>query len=112
MATNSSSPQYEFYRKSTIGSALMDALDDMIQEGSIDPQVAMRMLSQFDVSVGEALRQQVKAKTTIKACGKLDIYRFCDDVWTFVLENAVFKFGSETVKSEEKVKLVACSVRQ
>ncbi|KAI8612928.1 transcription initiation factor IIA, gamma subunit, helical domain-containing protein [Chytriomyces sp. MP71] len=101
-------PSYMFYRQSTIGTALTDALDDMIQEGSIDPQVAMHMLSQFDASVAEALRLQVRAKTTVK--GKLHIYRFCDDVWTFVIEGATFKFeNSETVRSENKVKLVACA---
>ncbi|KAI8834080.1 Transcription initiation factor IIA small chain (TFIIA 13.5 kDa subunit) [Chytriomyces hyalinus] len=101
---------YEFYRQSSIGQALTDALDDMIQEGSIEPQVAMKMLSEFDRSIAEALRTQVRAKTSVK--GKLHIYRFCDDVWTFVIENATFKFeSSETVTSEEKVKLVACASR-
>ncbi|KAJ3353648.1 hypothetical protein HDU83_006557 [Entophlyctis luteolus] len=43
MATNTT-PHYVFYRQSTIGSALTDALDDMIQDGTIDPQVAMRII--------------------------------------------------------------------
>ncbi|KAJ3330065.1 Transcription initiation factor IIA small chain (TFIIA 13.5 kDa subunit) [Blyttiomyces sp. JEL0837] len=95
----------EFYRRSTVGMALTDALDEMINDGHIDPQLAMRVLSQFDISIAEALRQQVKSKAAIK--GHLDTYRFCDDVWTFVIENPTFKFENETVTAE-KVRVVAC----
>lgn len=37
---------YEFYRGSSIGSALTDSLDDLIQAGQITPQLAMRVLVQ------------------------------------------------------------------
>ncbi|KAI9336133.1 transcription initiation factor IIA gamma chain [Obelidium mucronatum] len=108
MAQNNAA--YQFYRNSSVGQALCDSLDEMIQEGSIDPQVAVTMLNQFDASMAEALRTQVKAKTTIK--GKLHIYRFCDDVWTFVIAEGQFKFeNSETVKCDERVKLVSCAAR-
>ena len=39
--------------------------------------------------------------------GHLNTYRFCDNVWTFVLDNAEFKDQSE-VTTVEKVKIVAC----
>ena len=39
--------------------------------------------------------------------GHLNTYRFCDNVWTFVLENVQFRELGETVKVE-KVKVVAC----
>ncbi|KAJ3079225.1 hypothetical protein HDU99_000108, partial [Rhizoclosmatium hyalinum] len=109
MAANQAA--YEFYRQSSIGQSLTDALDEMIEDGSIEPNVAIAMLKQFDNSMAEALRLQVRAKATIK--GKLQIYRFCDDVWTFVIDQgANFKFeNSELVKADEKVKLVACASR-
>lgn len=97
--------QYELYRRSTLGMALTDALDDLIQTGLIDPQLAMRILTQFDASMSEALHDKVRAKAVIK--GHLHVYRFCDDVWTFILENAQFKLESETLKAD-KVKIVAC----
>ncbi|KAK1566602.1 hypothetical protein Q3G72_028922 [Acer saccharum] len=37
----------------------------------------------------EALETQVKSKVSIK--GHLHTYRFCDNVWTFILQNALFK---------------------
>lgn len=55
-------------------------------------------------SIAEALSAKVKAKVTFKACnepwvkhdyvlmqGHLHTYRFCDNVWTFLLEDTTFK---------------------
>ena len=39
--------------------------------------------------------------------GKLNTYRFCDNVWTFVLNNVEFRDVQEIAKVE-KVKIVAC----
>ena len=39
--------------------------------------------------------------------GHLNTYRFCDNVWTFVLERVEFKEVGEVVKAD-KVKVVAC----
>jgi len=37
---------YQLYRRSTIGIALTDTLDHLISNSLIDPQLAMRILSQ------------------------------------------------------------------
>ena len=39
--------------------------------------------------------------------GHLNTYRFCDNVWTFVLENVEFREVQEIAKVD-KVKIVAC----
>lgn len=39
--------------------------------------------------------------------GHLNTYRFCDNVWTFVLERVEFREVGEVVKAD-KVKVVAC----
>ena len=39
--------------------------------------------------------------------GKLNTYRFCDNVWTFVLNNVDFRDVQELAKCD-KVKIVAC----
>ncbi|AAW44439.2 transcription initiation factor TFIIA small subunit [Cryptococcus neoformans] len=101
---------YEFYRGSSIGTALTDALDELITQGDIPPQLAMRVLQQFDKSLTECLQKGVKNKTTIK--GHLSTYRLCDDVWTFVVKDPQFKMegvgaGSEMVTGS-KIKIVAC----
>jgi transcription initiation factor TFIIA small subunit len=44
--------QYQLYRESSLGKALTDTLDELIQEQLLDPQTAMKVLSQvflFDI---------------------------------------------------------------
>ncbi|CEG82197.1 Putative Transcription initiation factor IIA subunit 2 [Rhizopus microsporus] len=85
------------------------SLDELIQSGHITPQLAMRVLVTFDRSISEALSQIVKNKATLK--GHLHTYRFCDEVWTFIVENPNFKFDQELV-SADKVKIVACNAKR
>jgi len=99
---------YELYRKSTIGMCLTDALDEMIANNSINTQTALKILLQFDKSVNEALANRVHASCSFK--GHLHTYRFCDNVWTFILENPVFRTDTETIVAD-KVKIVACDGR-
>ncbi|KAI7874369.1 transcription initiation factor IIA, gamma subunit [Lichtheimia hyalospora FSU 10163] len=105
----SNSQFYELYRRSSIGMALTDSLDELIQSGHINPQLAMRVLTTFDKSISEALSQLVRNKATIK--GHLHTYRFCDDIWTFIVENPNFKFEQESVTAD-KIKIVACNAKR
>ncbi|KAK6277708.1 hypothetical protein POUND7_018031 [Theobroma cacao] len=97
---------FELYRRSTIGMCLTETLDEMVSNGTLSPELAIQVLVQFDKSMTEALESQVKSKVAIK--GHLHTYRFCDNVWTFILQDAVFKYedASETVG---RVKIVACN---
>jgi len=87
-----SNSNYEMFRNGSLGSALTDALDDLIAAGSITPDLALKTLMQFDKSMAEKLQQHVKAKTSIK--GHLETYRSVDDVWTFHVTNPTFKLES------------------
>ncbi len=58
--------QYQLYRESSLGKALTDTLDELIQDSLLDPQTAMKVLSQFDVSISEALQTKVKARANLK----------------------------------------------
>ncbi|KAI9017098.1 transcription initiation factor IIA, gamma subunit, helical domain-containing protein [Gaertneriomyces semiglobifer] len=99
----------ELYRRSSLGTALTDTLDELITEGHIDPQTAMRVLAQFDCTISDVLHTKVKAKALVK--GHLHVYRFCDDVWTMVVDKPTFKLeGGETIEAD-RVKMVACTSR-
>ncbi|KAI9206869.1 transcription initiation factor IIA, gamma subunit-domain-containing protein [Polychytrium aggregatum] len=100
--------QYELYRRSTLGIALTDTLDELICNDHLDPQEAMKILTQFDISIAEALHQRVRVKAQIK--GHLQTYRFCDDVWTFIVENSNLKIDDEPL-TVKRVKIVACTAR-
>ena len=57
---------YELYRRSTLGQTLTDALDELIQSEQITPQLAMRVLAQFDKSMAEALATRVRTRALFK----------------------------------------------
>ncbi|KAF8858283.1 hypothetical protein DH86_00002467 [Scytalidium sp. 3C] len=91
--------------------ALTDTLDDLISERRIEPQLAMKILANFDRSITEVLAEKVKARLTFK--GHLDTYRFCDEVWTFLIKDVTFKMenSSQTVQAD-KVKIVSCNSKR
>nr|KAJ0202201.1 hypothetical protein LSAT_V11C600338300 [Lactuca sativa] len=95
---------FELYRRSTIGMCLTETLDEMVSNGVLSPELAIQVLVQFDKSMTEALDSQVKSKVTIK--GHLHTYRFCDNVWTFIVQDAIFKYD-ETQENVGQVKIVA-----
>ncbi|CAG8776509.1 9027_t:CDS:2, partial [Cetraspora pellucida] len=82
---------YELYRRSSIGMALTDSLDELIQTSHIDPQLAMKVLLQFDKSITEALETKVRTKATFK--------------------NPNFKLENEQVHVD-KIKIVACNAKK
>ncbi|OQV11976.1 putative Transcription initiation factor IIA subunit 2 [Hypsibius exemplaris] len=102
---------YQLYRTTTLGSTLQESLDEMIQNNQIPPALALKILQQFDKVINNALESRVKSRLNFKA-GKLETYRYCDNVWTFILRDVEFKDSqghghSEPVKVD-KVKIVAC----
>ncbi|XP_022309716.1 transcription initiation factor IIA subunit 2-like [Crassostrea virginica] len=96
---------YQLYRNTTLGHTLQESLDELIQLGQITPQLALKVLLQFDKAINTALANRVKNRIQLK--GKLNTYRFCDNVWTFVLNNVDFRDVQELAKCD-KVKIVAC----
>ncbi|KAJ6638936.1 Transcription initiation factor IIA subunit 2 [Pseudolycoriella hygida] len=97
---------YQLYRNTTLGNTLQESLDELIQYGQITPQLAFKVLLQFDKSINAALNSKVKARVTFKA-SKLNTYRFCDNVWTLMLNDVEFREVHEFAKVD-KVKIVAC----
>jgi transcription initiation factor TFIIA small subunit len=51
--------------------ALTDSLDELIQSGHINPQLAMKVLVTFDKSITEALTSKVKSKAVFKVSSHL-----------------------------------------
>jgi len=75
----------------------------------LSPALALRVLIQFDKSINNALATRVKTKLHFKA-EKLNTYRFCDNVWTFMLKEVEFRENSELAKVD-RVKIVACDAK-
>lgn len=93
-----------------IGECLIDTIDELINEGRIEPQLAMKILSNFDKTISDVLAEKVKARLTFK--GHLETYRFCDDVWTFLVKDVKFKTDTSSEFTAEKVKIVSCNSKR
>ncbi|CAH1766583.1 10036_t:CDS:2 [Entrophospora sp. SA101] len=76
---------------SSLGIALTESLDDFIQAGQITPQLAMKVLLQQ---------------------GHLHTYRFCDEVWTFIIKKPNFKLDQNEHLHVDKIKIVACNSKK
>eukprot|EP00771_Trimastix_marina_P000615 gnl/Trimastix_PCT/1633.p1 GENE.gnl/Trimastix_PCT/1633~~gnl/Trimastix_PCT/1633.p1 ORF type:complete len:119 (+),score=5.41 gnl/Trimastix_PCT/1633:59-415(+) len=99
---------YELYRKSTLGACLSETLESLIAESQITRDVGQQILQQFDEAMNERL-QDLKSRTTFK--GKLNTYRFCDNVWTLILQGARFRTENQIIEAPA-VKIVACAEKQ
>lgn len=93
-----------------IGDCLIDTIDELINDGRIEPQLAMKILSNFDKTISDVLAEKVKARLTFK--GHLETYRFCDDVWTFLVKDVKFKTDTSSEFTAEKVKIVSCNSKR
>uniref|UniRef100_A0A8C5XL99 Transcription initiation factor IIA subunit 2 n=1 Tax=Microcebus murinus TaxID=30608 RepID=A0A8C5XL99_MICMU len=83
-----SSTACRLYRNTTLGNRLQE------------------ILLQFDKAINSALAQRVRNRVNFR--GSLNMYRFPDNVWTFVLNNVEFREVTELTKVD-KVKTVACN---
>ncbi|MCJ1474748.1 Transcription initiation factor IIA small chain (TFIIA 13.5 kDa subunit) [Lambiella insularis] len=102
--------KWDLYHYCGVGAALIDTLDAMVHEGRIEPQLAMKIVNTFDKVITEVLADKVKARLSFR--GHLDTYRFCDDVWTFLIKDANFKLDNQSNIQAEKVKIVSCNTKK
>lgn len=96
---------YQHYRRSAVGEALAQTIEEMSMQGKMSGALAEEIESQFDKSIAEALRR--RATVELEIGGKLRMYRQCDLVWTWVVEDAKFIGGAEEY-AQSPVKIVAC----
>jgi transcription initiation factor TFIIA small subunit len=94
----------------SLGMSLTEALDTLISDQRIQPQLAMRILANFDRVVSDNLRDNVKSKLSFK--GHLHTYRFCDDVWTFVIKDVNIKMDHNENIHADKIRIVACNSKK
>lgn len=44
--------------------------------------------------------------------GHLDTYRFCDEVWTFLIKDVNFKLDNQNNIQADKIKIVSCNAKK
>lgn len=57
---------YELYRRSSLGLALTDALDELVQNQQLTPNLGLKVMAQFDKVMTEALNNKVKVRGNLK----------------------------------------------
>lgn len=91
----------------------------------------MKILANFDRAITEVLAEKVKARLNFKVSGSwstgdgrngwlirgdlkghLDTYRFCDEVWTFLIKDVNFKLDNSNTIQADKVKIVSCNTKR
>lgn len=50
----------------SVGQALTDTLDDLISDQRLEPQLAMKIIANFDRAIADVLAEKVKARLTFK----------------------------------------------
>ncbi|KAL2258891.1 hypothetical protein VTK26DRAFT_7624 [Humicola hyalothermophila] len=81
------------YQYGQLGTALTDALDDLVMDERLPAQLAPRVVGAFNRAMNESFPRRLprmrrgKKAATLKMRAELDFYRCCDDVWTFALKN-------------------------
>jgi transcription initiation factor TFIIA small subunit len=59
------------------------------------------------------LEMQEGLTSGVNLQGSLDTYRFCDEVWTFLIKNVTFKMDNGSVSVQaDKVKIVSCNAKR
>ncbi|VEL29313.1 unnamed protein product [Protopolystoma xenopodis] len=91
---------HQMYRRTTLGNTLQEALEEMIALKLIQPKTAVKVIQKFDQCISLALARRVKNRLLVR--GHLNAYRFCDNVWTFVMNDVEIKDAS-TVLVVDKV---------
>lgn len=57
---------YELYRRSSLGLALTDALDELVQNQQLTPNLGLKVMGQFDKVMTESLNNKVKVRANLK----------------------------------------------
>lgn len=100
-------PNYQLYRGTTLGEALQKTLDDFVSEQLIPDSLSKKVMDSFDKSINRILPQKAKNKVNFRA-DKLRAYRYCDNVWTFIVEQVDLKEAIEPNAPVNRLKIVAC----
>ncbi len=85
---------YSHYREGTLGVALQESLDELVEEGVLKPEQAVTALQHFDVEMNKHLEQQEKVDPMFMHIeGSIKTYRNAESVWQWQLSDARVKFA-------------------
>lgn len=98
----------QIFRVSTLGTTLMDALDEMVTNNILPANVAMRILSTFDEKMPDVLADGSLVKERLTFKGKLGKnYRKFNDFCSIDGENVTIKLQRGNTLEIDKLRIMA-----
>eukprot|EP00041_Stephanoeca_diplocostata_P006701 m.91611 g.91611 ORF g.91611 m.91611 type:complete len:106 (-) comp16501_c0_seq2:322-639(-) len=99
----------ELYRVVSIGSALSDALDELIQSQQLTQELAEKIKMQFDRSLNKVMSTKLKNKASFKAHCKT--FNQFEHVHKYRFDKVTVSLDKETKLEADGMKLVACDAK-
>ncbi|RPB11797.1 hypothetical protein P167DRAFT_474008, partial [Morchella conica CCBAS932] len=75
----------------SLGTSLADSIDTLIQRNAMTEVAANMLMQHFDRAMTARLTTDLRS--TISINGKIENYRFCDEIWTFTISDAIVKIS-------------------
>ncbi|KAI5839211.1 hypothetical protein DFP73DRAFT_452596, partial [Morchella snyderi] len=96
----------------SLGTSLADSIDTLIQCNAMTGAAANMLMQHFDRAM--TARLTAGLKSTISINGKIENYRFCDDIWSFTISDAAVRISraggpreNDSVYVDGRIKIVA-----
>ncbi|CCA70905.1 hypothetical protein PIIN_04841 [Serendipita indica DSM 11827] len=96
---------WQIYRWSTVGLALLDTVDELVRDNMISVEMANIIMARYDESVCSTLRKKVDSKCSFTA--KCQTFNLVDEVYRFSLKNVRFKMEAGQVVTVPTMKITA-----
>lgn len=98
----------EFYRSTPAGVALIQALNSMLNDGSITPEIAIKILEIFDSEFPIAVTEQILAHDIphVEIKGRLDNFNNFNNLWRIDAVNTEMCFNKKKKLRKDRVRIL------
>lgn len=98
----------DFYRSIPAGTALIETLNEMVDEGLLSKEDAWSLLTKYDENVQQCIRKNTSLQPGIvfnKAAGHLANFNHIRDLWTIEADNLLLQVG-DVSENPERVRIL------
>ncbi len=102
--------EFTHYRLTSVGEALKDTLDEMVEANAFTEENKEAALRRFDRVFPQILHEQ--PQKTFKFKGKVQQYKNVEDVWMFVVKDLSMKVDTSQVVVRNGPSKIVCILRR
>mmetsp|Transcript_24000 Transcript_24000/g.27182 ORF Transcript_24000/g.27182 Transcript_24000/m.27182 type:complete len:119 (-) Transcript_24000:313-669(-) len=97
---------YQIYRETILGDTLHATLAELVAMSQLENTIAEQVMKIFDRVIERELKNLDRAQK-VMLTGKLDEYKNCDDVWTFIIKDPKLTIDNNIIPSD-MIKIISC----